>query len=123
MDPQRNALMIKVEEKSRQRFEKLKRTLPAQSSRCWRNDFIDYADQFIKWCLDQKEIITLTPCVDKEDEEDVSMCLHGLKHLVVGAIQKQELVKQPNHAAMCAKLDSVLVWQGRGYVSQILHAI
>ena len=74
MDPQHNVLMIKVEEKSRQCFEKLKRTLPAQSSRFWRNDFIDYADQFIKQCLDQKEIINLTPCVDEEDEKDVHMC-------------------------------------------------
>jgi len=51
------------------------------------------------------------------------MYLHGLRHLVAGAIQEWELVQQPKHAAICAELDSALVWQGRVYVSSILHGI
>ena len=63
------------------------------------------------------------PCVSKVDKEEERKSLHGLWRLVAGAIQEWELVQQPNHAALCAKLDGALVWQGRGYVSSIAHAI
>ena len=64
------------------------------------------------------------PCVSKVDEEEEERkSLHGLRRLVAGAIQEWKLVQQPDHAALCAKLDGVLVWQGKGYVSSIAHAI
>ena len=115
--------MIEEEERARQRFEMLRMASSAQSSRCWRRNFKDYVDKFIKWCLDQKELITLTPCVDEEDEIEVRMCLHRLRCLVAGAIQEWELMQQPDHAFICAKIDGALVWQGRGYVNQFMHAI
>ena len=123
MDPQRDALMIKAEEEARQHFEELKRILPAQSPRWWRKDFKRYVDKFINEHLYKKEFIILMPCVSEVDEEEERKSLHGLRRLVAGAIQEWELVQQPDHAALCAKLDGALVWQGRGYVSSIAHAI
>src|SRR5258707_12547400 len=60
---------------------------------------------------------------NEEEEEPVCMYLHGLRRLVAGAAQEWELVQQPKDATTCAKIDGALVWQGRGYVSPILHAI
>ena len=109
MDPQRDVLMIKVEEEARQHFEELKRILLAQSPCWWRKDFKRYVDKFINEHLHKKEFIILMPCVSEVDEEEERKSLHGLRHLVAGAIQEWELVQQPNHAALCAKLDGVLV--------------
>ena len=116
-------MMIETKERAWQCFEKLRRTLLAQSSHWWRKDFKDHVDKIIKWCIDQKELITSTPRIDEEDEEDARMYLHGLRRLVAGAIQEWELVQQPDHAFICARIDGALVWQGRGYVSQFLHTI
>ena len=63
------------------------------------------------------------PCVSEVDEKEEHKSLHGLQRLVAGAIQEWELVQQPDHAALCTKLNGVLVWQGRGYVSPIACAI
>jgi hypothetical protein len=123
VDPKRNSIMTEAEERARQHFERLKTTLPTQSPRWWRKDFKCSIDKFIKRCLVDKETLTSNPSENEEEEEFDRMCLHGLRRLVAGAVQEWELVQQPNHAAMCAKLDGALVWQGRGYVCPILHAI
>ena len=109
--------MIEREKEVWQKFEELKRLLPTIFPGCWKKSFKDYVDEFIENCLDEKVFI---PC---EDKEETCTRLHELQRLVAGAIQEWELVQQPEHAVMCAKLDGALVWQGRGYVSPILHAI
>ena len=123
VDPQRDATMIKEEEWARQHFEELKNILPTLSPRRWRKDFKRYVDKFINEHLYKKEFIVLMPCVSEVDEKEERKSLHGLRRLVAGAIQEWELVQQPDHAALCAKLDGALVWQGRGYVSPIACAI
>lgn len=120
MDPRRTAKMIEQEEYTQRKFEKLKRTLPSQSPRWWKKEFKEYIDDHIEDCLDRKEFITTFPFIDEEQEEQDRINLHGIKRLVAGAVQEWELLQQPKHAAMCAKLDGALVWQGRGYVSPII---
>jgi hypothetical protein len=115
--------MIKKEEKAQQDFEELKDILRKLSPRWWRNDFKSCIDRFIKEQLDEKESIIAMSCEDDEDEELVDIYIHGIRRLMAGAIQEWELVQQPKHATTCAKIDGALVWQGRGYVSPILHAI
>jgi hypothetical protein len=117
MDPRCTARMIEREEEVWQEFEELKRTLPTVSPRLWKKSFKHYVDEFIEDRLDEKEYI---PC---EDEEETCTHLHELRHLVAGAVQEWELAQQPKQATACAKLDGALVWQGRGYVSPILHII
>jgi hypothetical protein len=124
VDPRRTASMIEKEETARQHFKELKGSLLKLSihPRWWKKDFKYYVDKFIRECLYEKKLITALPPRDKEEEESDRIYLHRLRRLVAGAVQEWELVQQPKHAAMCAKLDSALVWQGRGYVSPILHA-
>jgi hypothetical protein len=115
--------MIKKEENARQHFQELKDVLPMFSPRWWKKNFKSHVDEFIEDRLIEKVIVTSIPCEDKEEEESNRRDLHGLRRLVAGAVQEWELVQQPKHAATCASLDRALVWQGRGYVSPILHAI
>ena len=123
VDPRRTASMVEKEEHAQQQFQEMKDSLPELSPRWWKKDFKHYIDKFIEECLDMKGFVAAIPCEDEEEEEQDRIYFHGLQCLVAGAVQEWELVQQPKHAAMCAKLDSALVWQGRGYVSQILHAI
>ena len=116
-------IMVKEEEWAWQHFKELKNILSTLSPHRGRKDFKCYMDKFINEHLYKKEFIVLMPCVSKVDEEEEHKSLHGLWRLVAGAIQEWELVQQPNYAALCAKLDGALVWQGRGYVSPIAHAI
>ena len=116
--------MIVKEEQAQKHFEELKDALPVLSPRWWKKDFKVYVDKFIKERLEEKEFITAIPIPCEGEEEDIdAIYLHGIRRLVAGAVQEWELVQQPKHAATCAKLDGALVWQGRGYVSSILHAI
>jgi len=115
--------MVKKEEKAWQHFEELKAILPKRSPYWWKNQFKSYVDTFIEAHIDSKELICSMPCQDEEEEENDRIDSHGLRHLVAGAAQEWELAQQPEHTAMCAKLDGALVWQGRGYVRPILHAI
>jgi hypothetical protein len=123
VDPQRTTDMAGREEKARQYFEELKCTLPKLSPRWWKKDFKSYVDEFIAERLLEKDIITTIPFEDEEEEELDRICLHRIRRLVAGAVQEWELIQQPMYAATCAKLDGALVWQGRGYVSRISHAI
>jgi len=115
--------MTQREEKAQQHFKELKGTLPKLSPRWWKKDFKSYVDEFIAQRLLEKDIITIIPGENEEEEELDRICLHRIRRLVAGAVQELELIQQPKHAATCAKLDSALVWQGRGYVSPISHAI
>lgn len=123
MDARRTACMIEKEEMARQRFETFKIALPGLSPRWWKKEFKGAIDEFIGECLNKKELATKVPSEDEEEEELERIYLHGLRRLVAGAVQEWELVQQPKHAETCAKLDGALVWQGRGYVIPILHAI
>jgi len=123
MDPQHTESMTEKEEKAWQHFEELKCALLELSPHWWKKDFKSYVDKFIGECLDKKQFITAVLCEDNGKEEHDCIYLHGLWHLVAGAIQEWELVQQPKPAAKCAELDGALVWQGRGYVSPILHAV
>jgi hypothetical protein len=123
VDPQRTASMIEQEERARQHFEELKEVLRRLSPRWWKKVFKHYVDEFIEDRLIEKEFVIVVPCENKDEEEQDPIGLHRLRRLVAGAVQEWEMVQQPKHAAMCAKLDGALVWQGRGYVSPILHAI
>ena len=115
--------MIEKEENAWQHFEELKDILQMFSLGWWKKNFKHHVDEFIGDRLIEKELITAVPCKNKEEEENNRIHLHGLRHLVAGAIQEWELVQQSKHAAMCVKLDHALVWQGRGYMSPILHAV
>lgn len=122
LDPQPSAGAIKREEEARQHFEELKDILPKISSH-WEKDFKSHVDKFIAQCLKEKEDITSIPCTNEQEEEWDRKYLHRLRRLIAGAFQEWELVQQPKHAAICAKLDGALVWQGRGYVSPVLNSI
>lgn len=123
MDPRRTVDMIEKEENARQHFEELKDILQMFSPGWWEKNFKHHVDEFIADRLIEKELVTAVPCKNKEEEENDRIHLHGLRRLVAGAVQEWELVQQPKHAATCAKLDHALVWQGRGCVSSILHAV
>jgi hypothetical protein len=123
VDPRRTASMVEKEEKARQHLEDLKCILSELSPCWWKKDFKYYIDKFIEERLVEKEFVTSIPCEDENEEEQDCIYLHALRHLVAGAIQEWELVQQPKHAAMYARLDGALVWQGRGYVNPVLHVI
>jgi len=110
MDPQRTESMTEKEEKAQQHFEELKCALPELSPHWWKKDFKSYVDKFIGECLDEKQFIIAVPCKDDGEEECNCIYLHGLQHLVAGAIQEWELVQQPKPTAKCAELDGTLVW-------------
>ena len=88
VDPQRDAIMVKEEEWAWQHFEELKNILLTLSPCQWRKDFKCYMDKFTNEHLYKKEFIVLMPCVSKVDEEEEHKSLHGLQHLVAGAIQE-----------------------------------
>lgn len=123
VDPRRTATMMEKEESVRQHFEELKDVLPKLCPHLWKQEFKSYIDEFITERLCEKDIVTAIPAEDEEEEERDRIFLHGLQRLVAGAAQELELVQQPKHAAKCAELDNALVWQGRGYVSSIMHDI
>lgn len=115
--------MVEEEEEARKYFEELNDILPTLSPRWWKKDFKFYIDKFIGERLNEKDLVTAMPCRNEEEEEQDRINIHAIRRLVSGAAQEWELVQQPKRAAMCAKLDGALVWQGRGYVNLILHVI
>jgi hypothetical protein len=123
MDPQRTASMADEEEEAWQSFKEMKSIFQEASPRWWKKDFKSYVDKFIAEQIEWKEVLTVTPCRDEEGEERERIRFHGLRRLVAGAIQEWELVQQPNHAVACTELDGALVWQGRGYVSSMVHVV
>ena len=116
MDTRRTASIIEEEKNAQQYFQELKDLLRSASPRWWRKEFEFYVNRFINEKLREEEIASEEPEMDH-------VYLYGLWRLLAGAFQELELAQQPDHAATCAKIDGALVWQGRGYVSPILHAI
>jgi len=108
--------MVDEEQSAQQYFEELKDLLQMVTLHLWRNEFKFYVDRFIDKKFREGKMVSKEPEIDY-------IYLYGLWHLVAGAFQELELAQQPEHAAMCAKIDGTFVWQGRGYVSQILYAI
>jgi len=101
---------------ARQYFEEMKDLLQSVSPRLWREEFKFYVDRFINEKLREEEMAADDPKMDYNR-------LYGLWRLVAGAFQELELAEQHDHAAAFAKIDGALIWQGRGYVNPILHAI
>ena len=112
MDPRHTESIIKEE----QTAQELKDLLQSVSPRLWREEFEFYVDRFINKRLREEEMAAKAPEIDYN-------YLYGLWRLVAGAFQELELVQQHEQAVTCAKIDGALIWQGRGYVSPILHTI
>lgn len=104
--------MIEEEEKARDYFEEVKDTLQMFCPSGWMDQFHKHIEAFIQEWLTEAASIIKVPGSDEED----SIRLHGLRRLVAGAVQEGELVRQPEYAVACAKLDGAIVWHGRGYV-------
>jgi hypothetical protein len=112
--------MAEREEYARRHFEDLKSTLPKISPRPWKTEFRKYVDEFIEGRLHEEQVVTMTAWMNDAEPGQELTRVHELRRLVAGAVQEWELVQQSEHAATCATLDRALVWQGRGYVSQIV---
>jgi hypothetical protein len=115
--------MAEKEENARQYFEELKLVLPEISPHLWKEEFKKYVDKFIQERLYEEEFVTMVPWLNEKERQQERTNVHELRRLVAGAVQEWELVQQSEHAATCAKIDRALVWQGRGYVSPIMHVI
>jgi len=116
VDPQCTASMVEEEQSAQQYFEELKDLLQMVTPHLWRIEFKFYISRFIDEKLRGGKMVSKEPEIDY-------IYLYGLWRLMAGAFQELELAQQPKHAAMCAKINGAFVWQGRGYVSQILYAI
>jgi hypothetical protein len=112
MDPRRTADMMQEEEKAREDFEDTKEVLKLFCLSGWVEQFKKHIQDFIQEQVDAAANIIAAPV---EEEEDV-VRLHGLRRLVAGAVQEEELVQQSDYANAQAKLDGAIVWDGRGYV-------
>jgi len=106
--------MIEEEEKARDYFEEVKDTFQLFCLCGWMDQFQKHVEAFIQDRLAEAASIIKVPGAEEED----SIRLHGLRRLVAGAVQEGELVRQPEYAVTCAKLDGAIVWHGRGYVIQ-----
>jgi hypothetical protein len=71
----------------------------------WMDKFQEHVEDFIQQHL--SAVATITTAA-----EECHVHLYGLCCLVAGAIQEGELAWQPTYAAICAKLDRALVWDG-----------
>ena len=113
--------MIEREEKAQQHFEMMRTILPMAHPRRWRKELKKYVDTFIEEQVRDKEFAPIMLWEDEQELERERIRIHELRRLVAGAVQELELAQQPAHATACAKLDRALVWQGRGYVSLVMH--
>jgi uncharacterized protein YdeI (YjbR/CyaY-like superfamily) len=110
VDPQRTSDMIQEEEQAREYFEETRETLQLFCLSGWIEQFQQHVEGFIEGRLAEAAKIMALP--EKEEEDIVH--LHGLRRLVAGAFQEEELVQQPDHAFAYAKLDRAVIWDGRG---------
>ena len=83
----------------------------------WIDHFQKCVQDFIQERLAEAANVMAALGNEKED----CVCLHGLRRLVAGAIQEEELVQQPDYAAACAKLDRANVQDGQGHVIKLVH--
>jgi hypothetical protein len=104
--------MMEEEEKAREYFEETKDILQLFCPCGWMDEFQEHIEDFIQQLLSVAAIIIAVSVTAEAD----NVHLHGLCHLVAGAIQEGELVRQPTYATTCVKLDRALVWDGQGYV-------
>ena len=118
VDPQHTPDMMAEEEKARESFEERRDILQLFSPCVWMDEFQKCVEEFIQQHLLAVAVIT---AVSVTPEDHVH--LHGLHHLIAGAIQEGELVQQLTYVATCAKLEKVLVWDGQGYVIQTYCSI
>ena len=79
----------------------------------WKEAFKMCVEKYIEMCVEEAEIVLEMRYKDKKRKHKH---LHIFWRLIAGADQEPELVQQPEYATACAKIDSVLIWQGRGYV-------
>jgi hypothetical protein len=112
VDPRRTPDMKREEEHAQEFFEEAKDMLELFCLGVWVDDFQRQVDDFIQERLTEAE--NIVAALGEEDSDR----LHGLRRLVAGAVQEGELVRQPDYATACAKIDRALVWDGRGYVIQ-----
>ena len=85
VDPWRTVDMVEKEENAQQHFEVLKDIVQMFSPGWWEKNFKDHVDEFIRDHLIEKKLITAVPCKSIEEEND-RIHLHGLWHLVIGAV-------------------------------------
>ena len=100
--------MIEEEAKAQNYFEELKDTLQLFCLCRWIDQFQKHIEDFIQEQLAKAASIMAVPGIEEED----STHLYGLQCLVAGTIQEGELVRQPEYAATCTKLDGAIVWHG-----------
>ena len=112
VDPRRTTDMMVEEEKAREHFEEMKEIFQIFCPCRWMEEFQECVDDFIQDRLLLATNIIAKPVIKEEGR----ILLHGLRRLVAGAVQEGELVRQPKCHVPQAKLDSITVWDGRGYV-------
>ena len=117
VDPRRTLAMIQAEEQAREYFKETKDILQLFCLCGWIDHFQKCVQDFIQERLAEAANIMAAPGNEEED----CVRLHSLRRLVAGAVQEEELVRQPDHAAACAKLDRAIVWDGRRYVIKLVH--
>jgi hypothetical protein len=100
--------MMEDEEKAREYFEETKDIVQLFYPCGWIDEFQEHVEDFIQQYLLAVAIITTAPVTAEEHHVHI----HRPHCLVAGAIQEGELVWQPTYAAICAKLDRALVWDG-----------
>jgi hypothetical protein len=112
VDPRRTTDMMVEEEKTREHFEEMKDIFQIFYPCRWIEVFQKYVDDFVQDRLLLAKNIMAKPVMKEED----CVRLHGLRRMVAGAVQEGELIRQPKCHVTWAKLESMIVWDGRGCV-------
>ncbi|KAN0128685.1 hypothetical protein V8E53_013504 [Lactarius tabidus] len=110
LDPQCTPNMMQDKKQAREYFLETRETLQLFCLTCWIEQFQKHVNDFIQEQLAEAEKIMTV--LEKEEEDTIH--LHGLQHLIAGAIQEEELVQQPDHAFTYAKLDRAIILDGGG---------
>jgi hypothetical protein len=112
VDRRRTQDMMQEEERAQEYFEEMKDILRLFCLSGWMDQFRERTQDFIQEQLGKAANIM---AASGKDDEDI-VRLHGLRRLVAGAVQEEELLQQPGYAFTYATLDSAIIWNGRGYV-------
>jgi hypothetical protein len=112
VDHRRTQDMMQEEEQAREYFEEMKDILWLFCLSGWMDQFQKHTQDFIQEQLGKAANIM---AASGKDDEDI-VRLHGLRRLVAGAVQEEELLRQPDYAYTYATLDRAIIWDGRGYV-------
>jgi hypothetical protein len=100
--------MTQKEEQAQEYFDETRDILQLFCLSGWITEFQKRVQDFITERLDKVANIIAEPGSEMED----IIRLHSLRRLVAGAIQEEELVRQPDYAFACAKLDRAIIWDG-----------